>query len=112
VSSARRSAGSKRRHIGGSNSVRKLSRMDLKMEIIRKLILPAIVVAAMTLLTTPYALAKGGYVRPPPIEDLGDSAHISDKFLFNASLGELLSGCGTRRYYDTKAQMCRGPADD
>jgi hypothetical protein len=86
------------------------------MEMIRKLVLPATVVAAMTLLTTPYALAKsgyvGGYVRPPPIEDCGDSAHISGKFLFNASHSELLSGCGTHRYYDIKAQMCRGPADD
>jgi hypothetical protein len=66
----------------------------------------------MTLLTTPYALAKGGYVRPPPIEDLGDSAHVSDKVLFNASPGELLSGCGAHRYYDLKAQKCRGPAED
>lgn len=82
------------------------------MEIIRKLVLPATVLAAMTLLTTPLALAKGGYERPPPIEDLGDSAQVSGKPPFNASAAELLSGCGTHRYYDSKAQMCRGPADD
>jgi hypothetical protein len=82
------------------------------MEIIRRLVLPATVLAAMTLPTTPHVLAKGGYVRPPPIEDLGDSAHISDKSLFNLSTGELLSGCGTHRHYDSRTQMCRGPADD
>jgi hypothetical protein len=82
------------------------------MEIVRKLVLPAAVVAMMGLSTPGHALAKGGYVRPPPIEDLGDSAHISDKSLFNLSTGELLSGCGTHRHYDSRTQMCRGPADD
>jgi len=83
------------------------------MEIIRKLALPASLVAIMTLLTPVHVLARGGYVRPPPIvEGPADSTHISDKPLFDASAGELLGGCGTHRYYDLKAQMCRGPAED
>ena len=82
------------------------------MKIIRRLVLPATVLAAMTLPTTPHVLAKGGYVRPPPIEDLVNSPDISDKPLSSASLDELLSGCGTHRHYDVKTQRCFGPADD
>jgi hypothetical protein len=82
------------------------------MDIIRTFVLPASVAATITLLTSGYALAKGGYVRPPPIEDLLNSPDISDKPLSSVSLGELLSRCGTHRHYDLNTQRCYGPADD
>jgi hypothetical protein len=82
------------------------------MKIIRQFVLPAHFVVTVMLLTPTNGLAKGGYVRPPPIHDLADLPHMSDQSGSSASRGEIFGGCGTHRYYDPKSEMCHGPADD
>jgi len=67
----------------------------------------------VTLLAPGWALAKGGYMRPPQLEPFHDGLAPSPPTLQTAShpSGLLIGGCGPKRYRDAQTHECRGPAD-
>jgi hypothetical protein len=69
----------------------------------------AVVVAAVLALAAPTpASAKGGYVRLPEPRIVRAGPPLPDLEL---SPGQILGGCGARRYRDAETHKCRGPAD-
>jgi hypothetical protein len=62
---------------------------------------------AAALVPTP-AIAKGGYVRLPEPKLVRAGVPIPDLEL---SPGQILGGCGAKRYRDPVTHKCRGPAD-
>jgi hypothetical protein len=71
----------------------------------------AVGVAAMTVLTPACVMAKGGYVRPPPVHVIAAVPLVVPQSIPHISPNEVFARCGAHRHYDVAAQKCRGPAD-
>jgi hypothetical protein len=68
-----------------------------------------VVVAALMLVAPTRGMAKSGYVRVPEPRIVRAGPPIPTDF--GLSAGDLLGGCGAKRYRDAATHRCRGPAD-
>jgi hypothetical protein len=68
----------------------------------------ALIAAALALAAPAPGLAKGGYVRLPEPKIVRAGPPIPESEL---SPGQILGGCGAKRYRDPQTHKCRGPAD-
>jgi len=71
----------------------------------------ALVIAVTTVLASVQGIAKGGYVRPPPVHDVAAAPSDLPSSSPGLSADEILSECGSHRHRDPATQICRGPGD-
>ncbi len=69
----------------------------------------SLAIAVLTLIASDPVMAKGGYVRPP--EPKLVHAGLPTVQLPRPDLGQVVRGCGPKRYLDGETRRCRGPAD-
>jgi hypothetical protein len=68
----------------------------------------ALAAAVLVLALPAAASAKGGYVRLPEPKVVRAGVPVPE---FDVSPGQILGGCGAKRYRDSVTHRCRGPAD-